>query len=380
MGNQSRLTGGGDTVDPDTVLAGQTLHELLGQEGDVFAAFAQRGHRDGDHIEAEIEILAELLPGDALFEVAVGGGDHPHVDPDEPIAAHALEFTLLQHAQELGLDMGRHLADLIEQNGTPVSQLETPLALGQRAGESALFVAEELALDEILRDGRAVDLDERPVGPGALAIDGPRHQLLAGAAFTLDEHRGLGSGDFTDEVAKALHGRTAPQQFGTGRLGRIALAEVPVDLDELGELLGLLEGDVDLVGRERLDEVVEGPVPHAGHGRFDRRMPRHHDHQRFDRPVLQDPQDVGAFSVGKTDIHEHQIPVVFAQVILGDGEGRNPDHVEAAALELDLQRPADHLVVFDDQDLLERHVLAALGDNDLSGTHAVRLDGQPCDA
>ena len=79
-------------------------------------------------------------------------------------AANRPELALLQHPQQLGLQPQRHLADLVEQDRAAVRQLEQALAPGARAGERAALVAEELGLQELGRNRRAVDLDER-AGP-----------------------------------------------------------------------------------------------------------------------------------------------------------------------------------------------------------------------
>ena len=95
----------------------------------------------------------------------VGGRDHPHVGLDRLVAADPLEPLLLEHPQDLRLGQRRHVADLVEEEGAAVALLELadPLAVGP--GERALLVAEQLALQQGLRDGRAVDRQERLVGP-----------------------------------------------------------------------------------------------------------------------------------------------------------------------------------------------------------------------
>jgi len=65
-------------------------------------------------------------------------------------------------------------------------------------GERALLVAEELRFDQLLRDGGAVDLDERLPGPQAMGVDGPGHELLARAALPVDEDGGVGRRDLED--------------------------------------------------------------------------------------------------------------------------------------------------------------------------------------
>jgi hypothetical protein len=55
-------------------------------------------------------------------------------------------------------------------------------------------VAEQLAFDQLFRNGGAVDFDERLGGALAEGVDGVRHQLFASAAFAIDEHAAIGGG------------------------------------------------------------------------------------------------------------------------------------------------------------------------------------------
>ena len=104
-----------------------------------------------------------------------------------------------EHAQELGLHGGVHLADFVEQERALVGLLElADLAFGG-AGEGALFVAEELAFEQRFGEGGAVEADERALPARAGIVDGPGDQLLADAAFAADQHGGAaggGAGDF----------------------------------------------------------------------------------------------------------------------------------------------------------------------------------------
>ena len=63
-----------------------------------------------------------------------------------------------------------------------------PRRLLDRAGERALLVAEQLALEQLLGNGGAVDRDEIAVRARALRVDGAREQLLAGAALAQHQH------------------------------------------------------------------------------------------------------------------------------------------------------------------------------------------------
>ena len=57
------------------------------------------GRFSGDHVEPVVEVLAELPLAHHGLEVAVGGGQHAHVDADRLVAADALDRPLLQRAQ-----------------------------------------------------------------------------------------------------------------------------------------------------------------------------------------------------------------------------------------------------------------------------------------
>ena len=57
-------------------------HEVLGEQRDVLAPLAQRRHEDRDHVQAEVQVLAEPAGADLRRQVLVGGREHPHVDVD----------------------------------------------------------------------------------------------------------------------------------------------------------------------------------------------------------------------------------------------------------------------------------------------------------
>ena len=88
-------------------------------------------------------------------------GDDPHVDVLRLRRADPLERAFLQHAQQLGLQVERQIADLVEEQRAAVRELEASLPRGDRAGERAAGMAEQLAFDQGRRQRRAVDDDER---------------------------------------------------------------------------------------------------------------------------------------------------------------------------------------------------------------------------
>jgi hypothetical protein len=139
---------------------GANLDEPVAEQRDVFGALAQRRHAQLDGVDAEVEVFAEPAVGERRVEIDVRGADEAEVHLDEPLAANRPVLTLLQHAQQFRLQVRRHLADLVEHERAALGEFEQPHLVGVGAREGALLVAEELRLDEVLRNRGAVDLDE----------------------------------------------------------------------------------------------------------------------------------------------------------------------------------------------------------------------------
>src|SRR5690606_10611973 len=135
-------------------------------------------------------VLPEPARLDVGMQVPVGGGDEPHVNRELAGAAQAPERLRLQHLEELGLQLGREVADLVQKDGAAVRDLEEPLLPVLRVGEGALLVAEQLAVEEGRVEARAVDLHERLARAGAQVVDHARHPALPRSALAREEHGG----------------------------------------------------------------------------------------------------------------------------------------------------------------------------------------------
>ena len=59
-------------------------------------------------------------------EVPVRGGDHPHVDAARGAVADAADLAVLEHAQQLGLQRARQLADLVEEQRAAAASSNSP--------------------------------------------------------------------------------------------------------------------------------------------------------------------------------------------------------------------------------------------------------------
>ena len=170
----------------------ELLDEVVHQQRNVFAAFAQRRQLDTKHVEPIEKIWAEVTVFDQRLQVFVRRGDTAEIHIDLLVAADAHDLALLQNAQQVGLRLQADVADLVEEYRSAVGNLELALLAILRARERAFFVAEQFALQQRLRQRAAVDRHHRMETPRAGGMDGARHHFLAGAALAGDEHGGVG--------------------------------------------------------------------------------------------------------------------------------------------------------------------------------------------
>ena len=87
----------------------------------------------------------------------------------------------------------------------PSASSKRPFLRCVGAGERALFVAEELRLDQRFGQRAATDLDERLPRPQRVVVDGLRDELLAGARLAADEDGRVGARHLHDLLADLPH-------------------------------------------------------------------------------------------------------------------------------------------------------------------------------
>ena len=229
----------------------------INEQPDVTDAIPQGGEEDGDDVEAIKEIFAEISLFNFSREVTVGGGDDTDVYLDGPYAPHALKFGFLQSAEKLDLHGAGDLTDFIEKEGTTIGQLKSPRLGAHRAGEGALFVAEELTLHELFGDGCAVNLDKGTVFSGAVFVNSGCDQLFARAGLSGDEDGGGGGSYLLDDLVDIFHPLGLSDDLKSS-------AAVPSVVQVAGADLsggdGLLYRQAKLVLVEGLGDIVESTL------------------------------------------------------------------------------------------------------------------------
>ncbi len=249
------------------------------QHRDVHRPLLERRQPDREGVHPVEQVLAEAALAHELVERAVGGRDQPEVDVDRLAAAQPLEAALFEDAQDLGLRHQRQVADLVEEEGAAVGQLEPARLALVRAGEGALLVAEDLRFEQRVGQRGAVHRLELLGAAPRQLVDHPRHHFLAGAGRPEDEHRDVRLGGGADPLEDGQHLLVAADQLAEPlHRGRGVLdADRGAAFEEGVEQLAQGRGGVEPGGRvghrvagdpaddARLDQLLEAVLDVEAH-------------------------------------------------------------------------------------------------------------------
>ena len=142
------------------------------------------GKFDGKNIQTVKQIFAKFLVGDVLLQIAVGGGDDPHIDVQRLHSAQPFELAILQHPQQFRLQFQRQFSDLVQEQRPFVRQFDAPNFLADRPGKRSFLMPEQFALQQARRHGRTIELDESLVVPRTQRMHRARHQFLPRAGLS----------------------------------------------------------------------------------------------------------------------------------------------------------------------------------------------------
>jgi hypothetical protein len=178
------------------------------------------------------------------------------------------------------------------------------LAVG--AGEAAPLVAEELALDQVRRHGAAVDGKEGLLVAAAEAVDGLRHQLLARARLSEQQHRGVGGRHLRDHVVHALHhGRGPDERPEAAELAQLATQGADLLL-QLPSAHDVREHGAHAREVHGLHQVIGSPLAHRLHGRIHAGLARD-EHDLGGGSGLEVAEQVETRAVGQVQVDEDDV-------------------------------------------------------------------------
>ena len=320
---------------------------MIGEKRDVTGTIAQRRHEDRNHIEPEVEILAEAAASNLTGQVFVGRRQHANVDADTRRAANRLDHLLLKRTQDFRLRLQAHVANLIEEQRSAVGELELAPPLRDGAGERPFHVAEQLALDQLFGDRRAIHLDERSAAPTAERMHAAGNKLLAGSVLTVDEHATVGRSGHGHLLAQLGHHVALPdhRQPAIDVLAQRAVLRLEPSLADR-----VADDENGFFERQRLLDEVEGAQLDGSNGGLDVSVSRNHDDRRIHSPFVETRQRGQPVHAGKPDVEDDDVvwrarDAIEARFTGVDGIDRVAFVAQNAA-----ERATDARFVVDDED------------------------------
>ena len=102
----------------------ELLQESGGQQGHILPPLPQRWDLQREHVEPIIQIHTKFSALGHGHQIPVSGSDHPNIHGDLFGSAYPAELPLLEHAQQLRLEVEGELANLVQKDGSSVGQLK----------------------------------------------------------------------------------------------------------------------------------------------------------------------------------------------------------------------------------------------------------------
>ena len=179
----------------------ETLDEMSKKERQIAGPVAERRQVNLHEVQLVDERFVERPVLDPFGRPLMSRGDDPRLHLHRAVAAKRLEGPLAKHPHQLALDPRRELCNLVEKERAAVRRLELSVAPLDRPRKGPPLVSKELSLDQVVGQRATIDDHEGLRTSRALVVNQPRDDLLAGAAFSRDQHRQVAEGDHLDRLA-----------------------------------------------------------------------------------------------------------------------------------------------------------------------------------
>ena len=168
-------------------------------------AFAQgRDLHDGSR-KAKVRSSPKLAVVDVGAQVAVRGGNDPHVERSILVTAHAAHLAALERTQKARLQVERQFSDFVEEQRSSVGAFERARMSGHRAGERSAFVPEQLAFRQVCGHCAAIEHHEWAGCARALLVQCAGQHVFAGARFADEGDRHLGRRKTLQDIEDVVH-------------------------------------------------------------------------------------------------------------------------------------------------------------------------------
>ncbi|MNE19286.1 hypothetical protein D3C80_1123590 [compost metagenome] len=210
-------------------------------------------------------------------------------------------------------------------------------------------MAEQLGLEQLLGDRRAVESDKGLAGARAKLMQAARDLLLAAAGFAANQHVDRQAGEVQDLLAQLLHALGHAQQIRLQAYLQIGLfMQAAVLQHQLAFFQGAAQAAEQGFGAEGLFKKVVGAIAHGLDRHRHIAMAGEQDHRQVGIAGLQLFEQLQAVHAGHahiTEDHPGEVHRQLLQAVFGTAEQL---HVEAGQAQPLLYGGADAGFIVDD--------------------------------
>ena len=274
----------------------------------------------GNTDRRKYRVLAVLPRRHRRLQVAVGRGDHAHVDVQRRRAADALEGLLLERAQDLRLQRQRQIADFVEEQRAAMRQLELARTCAATAPVNAPFSWPKSSVSSSV-SGIAAQL---------IATNGPSLRALSACSARAKSSLPVPLSPSSSTVVSVAAARCSATDtcFSFGVVADDLRRAAPLrQLLAQDQVLGrqpplrerALHHQQQMIGIDRLGEEVERAFLHRRDRVLDAAERGHHDDRQLRIDVLRRAQHAEAVAFGQPQIGQHDAGWLAASAASASG-------------------------------------------------------------
>ena len=223
--------------------------------------------------------------------------------------------------QQLELHGRRNFPDFVEEHGAAPRFFQQTPAGRDCPGERPLHMAEQLAFQQVFRQGTAVDGEQRGRAPEACFMNMAGQHGLARARFPFDKHRSGGNrhpAQRGENISQCGTGSEYKGKNGAGSLFFLSGVFRPPEAAVHAPVFqSLPRQSRQIVRAERLGDVIVCAELHGFHGGADGAHAGHDDERRVVPSGLEMSEQFNAGHAGHGHVAQYEIIAVFPE----SGEG-----------------------------------------------------------
>ncbi len=212
-------------------------------------------------------------------------------------------------------------------------------------------MAEELTLEERVRNRGAIDRDEAAFASGAARVDPPGDELFPRSRFAVDEDGRVPGGDARDHFLNALH-RAARADHSGRRRGRIDRVAKALQFGaEFAVLNRAPDGQSDELRLDRLREKIVRARAHRRDGGVEPAFTRHDDDRKPGPRAANAFAGLDSAHSGHPEIGEDGVELFTRDPFEAKLGRRARDDGRALALQRQLEKLAHLRLIIDNEDV-----------------------------